>query len=163
MAKSGKRRLGAGMGVRTFTNKPLGLWPVRIISCICILLAVGLAVLAIKWWAVHPLPFAAILLCFGLFLFFWGHVDVWRIDKNQGTVTCIQRRILDESAGDSFPISSVEAVRLTAPDTDSDGNNRYQVDLILHSGRIVFISNRRRHAAELSALLGVPTRTGLFF
>jgi len=110
----------------------------------------------------RPLPFAALLIGLGLMLFFWGHVDVWQLNTNQRIVMCVRSRILDEFVEESFPFDSVAAVKLTSPDR-SEGETRYQVDLILHSGRTIFISSRRRHAGELAALLGVPTRSGLVF
>jgi hypothetical protein len=161
------RRRAAGSGVRTFTNNPLGVAPIRVVS---LGLFAGAAALACAAVARSPaeflaspadalpgLAFAALVAGAGLLVRHRAYIDLWQFDTGRRVATRVRRRLLYETAEESFPFDAVAAVELT--ETQSDDFS-YSVDLVLGSGRTVFVSNDRGHAADLALLLGVPTRRG---
>jgi hypothetical protein len=105
--------------------------------------------------ALQGLVLPAILAGIGFLVRHLAYVDVWQFDPDQRLITHVRRRLLNETAEATHPFGSVVAVQVT--ETQSDDFS-YSVDLVLDSGRTAFISNDRRHAAELAALLSVPER-----
>jgi hypothetical protein len=171
--REGTKRLRreTGAGVRTFSNYPLGVWPIRVVSYALFAFAAVLAgMVAVRaagelingaadkaLAALGSLVLPAILAAVGFFIHLRAYVDVWQFDPDQRLCAHVRRRLVNETVEETFPFSSVVAVQVT--ETQSDDFS-YSVDLVLNSGRTVFISNDRRHAADLAALLGVPKSQG---
>jgi hypothetical protein len=163
MGRSRKRRRGAGTGVR-FSSSLFGLWPLRITCVTCFVIAVGLAVVAVVSADIRLAPFAAGVFALGLVVLFWAWVDVWQVDTRERILTRTRHRLLDDYVEEKLPFSAIQAVLLTSPNqafAESRAEIRYRVELVLHSGSTVFFTTRRRHAASLASLLGVPQRSGL--
>jgi hypothetical protein len=164
-----RRRRESGPAVRRFSNYPLGLWPIRVASYGMFVVAAILAGIVVvhaatefvagaadkALAAVLSLVLPAILAGIGFFVRHLAYVDVWQFDPDQRLVTHVRRRQLNETIEATHPFSTIVAVQVT--ETQSDDFS-YSVDLVLKSGRTIFISNDRRHAVELAELLGVPQR-----
>jgi hypothetical protein len=159
----------SGTEVRTFSNYSLGVWPIRVASYGMFVVAVILAGIVVVHSATEfaagaadravaampSLVLPAILAGIGFFVRHLAYVDVWQFDPNQRLVTHVRHRLLNEKVIATYPFSTVVAVEVTQTQSDDFS---YSVDLVLNSGRTIFISNDRRHAVELALLLGVPKR-----
>jgi hypothetical protein len=156
-----------GSGVRTLTTYTLGLAPIRVVSFGLLALGAVLAGLAVVRAAtklatdtpadalgeLQILPVAVAVAGVGFFIRHVAYIEVWRFDPERRLATRVHRRLLSETVREEVPFRSVAAVTVTQmPHELAD----YTVELELDSGRSVFISNDRRHADELAALLGVP-------
>jgi hypothetical protein len=162
-------RPDAAKGVRTYSNHPLGLGPIRVVSygffAVAAVLAGVAAVQAAAELvagagdkalaALQTLVPSAVLAGIGVFVRHRAYIDVWRFEPDRGLVTHVRRRLYGESVVTTHPFSSVVAVQVT--ETHSDDFS-FSVDLVLGSGQTVFISNDRTHADELASLLAVPKR-----
>ena len=164
-----RRQRESGTAVRKFSNYPLGVGPIRVASYGMFVVAAILAGIVVvhaaadfvagaadKALAAMPsLVLPAILAGIGFFVRHRAYVDVWLFDQDQRLVTHVRRRQFNETIEATHPYSTIVAVQVT--ETQSDDFS-YSVDLVLKSGRTIFISNDRRHAVELAELLGVPHR-----
>jgi hypothetical protein len=84
-----------------------------------------------------------------------AYLNVWKFDRNRQCVVRVRRRGLSETEEETFPFGSVVAVQLTNTGEDVSA---YSVDLLLSSGRTVYISNEADDAADIATFLGVPKR-----
>jgi hypothetical protein len=82
-----------------------------------------------------------------------AYLNVWEFDRNRQRVALVRRRGLSETEDETFPFSSVIAVQLTNTGEDVSA---YSVDLLLKSGRSVFISYEADDADAIATFLGVP-------
>jgi hypothetical protein len=165
------RRRAVDASIRKITSNPAGRGKIRAFSGCFFVVGVGLAAVAIVVAArelvagalenalgTFPgLALAALLAGVGWWIRSAAYHDVWQFNQHERIVTHLRRRLRDETVEEEFPFEEVTAVMLTKSSGD---DFLYSVDLALTSGRTVFVSHDRSHAAELATLLGVPKREG---
>jgi hypothetical protein len=81
------------------------------------------------------------------------YLNVWEFDRDRQCVRRVHRRGESKTEKESIPFRSVAAVQLTNTGEDASA---YRVDLLLKSGRSVFLSNNREDAAAIATFLSIP-------
>ena len=163
------RQRAADASVRMVSSNPAGRGKIRAFSGCFFVVGIGLAVVTIAaavkelvvgtpenaLGSLPTLVLPALLVGVGWWIRSAAYYDGWQFNQHERTVTHLRRRLRDETVVEEFPFEDVAAVTLTKTTGD---DFLYSVDLTLTSGRSVFVSNDRSHAAELATLLGVPKR-----